>query len=120
LDKLRKVVDERDARRSLAAASKSCMTLGEWARAHGVDGRSLHAWEMNLSKVSRSTSRRTQRSSSSPARRAPKTGLVELVAAIGAQRSARYAVTAGALTLEFGDDFQEETLRRVLGVLRSC
>ena len=53
------------------------------------------------------------------------TGLVELVPALAPApsspgRAARYAVQVGGLRLEFGDDADERTLRRVLAVLRSC
>ena len=35
----RKVFNEQDARRCLAAVKSSRVDLGTWARAHGVDGR---------------------------------------------------------------------------------
>ena len=37
-----------------------------------------------------------------------------------ATRSAKYVIERDGVRLEFGDDFTEDTLRRVLGVLRSC
>lgn len=45
----RKIEDERDARACLKAAKAAGLTAGEWAREHGVDGRSLNAWRINLS-----------------------------------------------------------------------
>jgi hypothetical protein len=46
--------------------------------------------------------------------------LVELVAASAAVSSARYAIRVGGFSFEFSDDAREETLRRVLAVLRAC
>jgi hypothetical protein len=41
VDKQRKITDEREARRCLAAARAAGGTVGLWARANGIDGRSL-------------------------------------------------------------------------------
>ena len=120
MDKLRKIDDELDARRCLAAAAKSRMTLGQWARAHGVDGRSLRAWQMNMSRRARSTPRSANKSTRARVRGPRPVGLVEIVPAASAPPRARYVIRVGAIALEFGDDFQEDTVRRVLGVLRSC
>jgi hypothetical protein len=96
------------------------MSAGAWARAHGVDGRSLHAWRMNIAR--RGTTgpvgpRKTPRKASSPAH-----ALVELVPATtsAAPGPGRYAVVVGSARVEFGDDVSVATLRRVLEVLRSC
>lgn len=37
----RKIDDELEARRCLLAATRAAQTPGEWARGHGIDGRSL-------------------------------------------------------------------------------
>ena len=118
--KLRKIEDERDARACLSAVRAAGGHIGTWARAHGVDGRSLNAWRENLSRAStgerRDRSRHTPRTQVSPT--SPR--LVEIVAAPSAPSAARYAMRIGAATVEFGDDFREETLRRVVAMLRSC
>lgn len=44
----RKVLNEQDARRCLNAVNASRRELGAWAREHGVDGRSLNLWRVNL------------------------------------------------------------------------
>lgn len=44
----RKIFNEQDARRGLAAGRASRGGLAGWARAHGIDGRSLNAWRVNL------------------------------------------------------------------------
>ena len=46
--------------------------------------------------------------------------LVELVPAWSAPSAARYAMRIGTAEVEFGDDFREEKLRRVVAMLRSC
>jgi hypothetical protein len=79
--------------------------LGAWAQANGIDGRSLHAWELALSRRGKKVGR-------------PK--LVELVPAARVELPARYVVRVGEVAFEFGDDAREETLRRVLVALRSC
>ena len=102
---LRKIAGEAEARRALAAVTTSGKGLGAWARAHGIDGRSLHAWKLALSR--RGT-------------KAGRPGLVELVPAAKVEPPARYAIRVGKVAFEFGDDAREETLRRVLLALRSC
>jgi len=42
----RRVQDEREARRFLRRGFGSGVSRRDWARARGIDGRSLHAWEM--------------------------------------------------------------------------
>ena len=118
--KLRKIEDERDARACLSAVRAAGGHIGTWARAHGVDGRSLNAWRENLSRAS--AGRRGDRPERRPRTQVSPTSprLVEIVAAPSAPSAARYAMRIGAATVEFGDDFREETLRRVVAMLRSC
>jgi transposase-like protein len=75
----RKIEDEREAVRCLRAAERQGVSAGEWARAHGVDGRSMHAWQMNLARRG-TTSPRKQRKARPKAVPAAHT-LVELVPA---------------------------------------
>ena len=110
--KLRKIESESEARRCLARVEKAGVSLKEWAQAHGVDGRSLHAWKTNLSRWRRGGGR--VEAASAPMQ------LVELVPAKTSAPSARYEVRIGAASVEFGDDFEAETLRRIVEVLRSC
>lgn len=118
--KHRKIRDERDARACLAAVGAAGGNIGIWARAHGVDGRSLNAWRENL--LRRSVGGRDHAK-----KRVPRTQLspiaarlVELVPALSAPSAARYALRIGTAAVEFGDDFREDTLRRVVTMLRSC
>lgn len=103
----RKITGEQEARRCLAAASRAQGGLAAWARAHGIDGRSLNAWRTNL-----------RRGSVPRPRAAPQ--LVELVLAGPRTSAARYVVRVGDVGLELGDDFRDETLRRLVGLLRAC
>jgi hypothetical protein len=115
----RKIEDELDARRCLLAASREGLSAGEWARAHGIDGRSLHAWQMNLERRGPTASPRRRKSRTSTATRA----LVELVPAASSVTIAgggRYVLEVAGARVEFGDDASVATLRRVLEALRSC
>jgi hypothetical protein len=103
----RKIEDEREARRCLKSARAAGLTAGEWAREHGIDGRSLNAWRINLS---RPTSEREVQ----PLR------LVELVPAASERSDARYIVRVRDLAIELGPDFDDEALVRLVRALRSC
>jgi hypothetical protein len=104
----RKVVNESEARRCLAAARAARADLGQWASARGIDGRSLNAWRVNLER------RRTPRRSQRPAK------LVELVPTASAVSSARYVLHVGGVELEVGDSFDGQSLRRLVSLLKSC
>ena len=108
----RKIRDEADARACVAAAKTSGLDLTVWARSEGVDGRSLHAWSMNLGLVARR--RRKKSAQSSPVQ------LVELVRAPVTAPARRYLVRVGDRAIEIDDGFEESTLRRLLSVLSSC
>ncbi|RZO50132.1 MAG: hypothetical protein EVA89_34830 [Sandaracinaceae bacterium] len=99
--KLRKVESESEARRLLARVKGSGLPLKEWAQAHGVHGRSLNAWK-NLAR----------RGLGAEQAEAPlPTQLVELVPAKASASPARCTVRVGVAAVEFGDDFEPETLR---------
>jgi hypothetical protein len=95
----RKIASEQEARRCLSAAGAAGQAAGAWAREHGIDGRSLNMWRVNL-----------ERSTPSAVR------LVELVPRPPKAVDARYFVRVGEMAIEVGDDFQEELVR----VLRAC
>ena len=100
----RKIRDEADALRCLAEVDASGLALAEWARHNGVDGRSLNAWRMNL--------RRRQGG--------PRPRLLELVPRVAPVRAARYVVRCGELAVEVGEDFDDDTLYRLLRVVAAC
>lgn len=103
----RKIEDEREARRCLKAAKTAGLSAGEWAREHGVDGRSLNAWRINLS-------RPTSESDVQPLR------LVELVPTAIERSDSRDVVRVGELAIEIDADFDDATLVRLVRALRSC
>lgn len=105
---MRKIWGERDARACVKAAKAAGLSLGAWARRHGVDGRSLHAWSVNLARASPSPSA------------VPKPKLIELVPTPAPRVGARFVVHLGDAVIEVGDDFHDETLARVVRVLRAC
>lgn len=112
-----RIESELEARRCLRWVVAEGGNVGAWAREHGIDGRSLNAWRMNLAR---------RGGTAEPARgqrdaRGPQAGLVELVpAAASRSTSGRYVLEVGGARIELGDDFSEATLRRLVGVLRSC
>lgn len=109
---LRKIVDEKDARACLSAVARCGESRRAWARRHGVDGRSLRAWDLNLSR----------RASTAGPRMAPR--LVELVALSHptppTPSARRYSVRIGEVAIEIGDNFEPETLRRLIEIVRAC
>ena len=114
---LRKIRDAEDARACWAAAQASGLVAGAWARAHGVDGRSLNTWRMNIGLGGAPRRALRAQVEASPTR----AQLVELMPApppVGSR--ARYLVRVGVAEIELDDAFREETLRRLVSVLRSC
>ena len=119
----RKITDEQEARRCLAAARRTGESAGAWARANGIDGRSLNAWRVNLARRSASgnaTRPRTPSRSPTALVVRPRAALVELVPVSRPGVMARYVVHVGELRVEVGDDFAPEALRRIVEVLRAC
>jgi hypothetical protein len=92
----------------LDAVNLSGMTLKSWANAHGVDGRSLHAWKMNLARAA------------SVGEHPRAARLVELVPHAQPAAVARYRILCGELAVEVNDDFDDGTLRRLLAVVAGC
>jgi len=111
----RKIQDETEAREHIAKMRESGLTLTAWARSAGIDGRSLHAWNVNLSRRDSNASRKTTK-----VRKAREIKLVELVPMSSVARSTRYIVQVGQLAIDVDAQFEETTLRRLIGVLRSC
>jgi transposase-like protein len=115
----RKIEDEAEALRCLREAKRSGRALGQWARAHGIDGRSLHAWSVNLARRgTTAVPRRRKPKSSRPGR-----ALVELVPTSSSGKPAtpgRYVLEVAGARLEFDDHCSVATLRRVLEALRPC
>ena len=106
----RKIRDALDAQACLDAASSAGLAPRDWARQHGVDARSLHLWRVHLA-------RRASRDSAPPA---PKHRLVELVAASPIRPPSRFVLHVAGAVVELDDNFREESLARLVWVLRTC
>lgn len=115
----RKIEDETEARRCLLAAKRAGLSSGEWARARGIDGRSLHAWQVNLERWGTSAPARRRKPKVAPTARA----VVELVPTAHSVKGAgagRYVLEVAGARIEFGDNVSVATLRCVLEALRPC
>ena len=100
----RTIRDEADARDCLARAAASRQKRVDWAREHGIDGRSLYLWSLRLPTVEPPGELR----------------LVELVAKPEPRPRGRYRVHVGALSVEVDDGFDDDVLRRLISVVASC
>jgi hypothetical protein len=106
----RKIRSAAEAHACLAAAKAAHgVSPAQWAREHGIDGRSLNAWRVNLG-------RRRE-----PAPKQQRARLVELIPTpASAPPAARYLVRCGKLAVEIGERFDESTLVRLLRVVAAC
>ena len=86
--------------------------------ARGLDGRSLNCWRRNLGRAG----------GRAPVRGAGRGSAMRLVEVVArskapvepARPSARYRIVVGGMAVEVCDDFHEDTLARLLDVVRSC
>ena len=101
----RRIRDATEARACLSAARTSGMERSEWAREHGIDGRSLNAWRLNLERAHL------------PGRSGAGVRLVELVAA---SSPSQYVIRFGGFAVEVDEDFDDATLHRLLRVVSAC
>lgn len=105
----RKVRDERDAHTLLREQASSGLSVPEFCERAGVDGRSLNCWRVNLERSG------AVNTVSSP----PPMRFLEVVSAETPIARPVYRVSIGELVIEVGDDFQEDTLGRLLSVAAS-
>jgi hypothetical protein len=96
----RKVRDEREARAILEEAQRAGVAPGAVARRRGIDGRSMNAWRMTLTR-SKTTST-----------------IVELVAKSEAEPV--YRVCVEDLVIEVDASFEEDVLARLINLARAC
>jgi hypothetical protein len=102
----RRIINEQDARRCLAAAEGTPGGAAAWARAHGVDARSLNCWRANLG-------RRAALKALAPR-------VVELVAAPAASVArAPFVLHVRGVEVDVDVDFEGRALARLLGVLKA-
>lgn len=102
----RKVRDHQEAVELLDALAASRLTLAEFSHSRGIDGRSLHCWQLNL------------RPLSSPPPRGLR--LVELTAPKPDRPLAKYCVRFDGIEVEVDDHFHDDTLARLLAVVVAC
>ena len=101
----RKIKNRQDADACLAAAGKLALSPTDWARANGVDGRSLNHWRLAIA------------GSREPA----PLRLLELVSGTAETSAARsYTVRCGAFEIEAPRDFDDAVLGRLLRVVASA
>lgn len=98
----RKIKNRRDAESCLNAAGVSAQTPTQWARANGVDGRSLHCWRMAID----------GNHPPAPLR------VLELVAAPSSRVSC--TVRCGAFEVDAPQDFDDALLGRLLRVVAAA
>lgn len=103
---LRKVRDEAEARAAMSAVAASGLPRRAWARQHGISPRSLNAWQLNLARRERGAT--------------PSLRVVEVTPLPSLASSPTYAVLVGDVRVELDDTFREDTLLRLLRVLRTC
>ena len=116
----RKITNETEAQTYLTIAAASGQPHADWARSHGIDPRSLHAWHLNLSRRGMSKA-------------ASVTRFLELVptppSAPGARSTQPPAVSTspavirvyrGEITVELHNGADEDQLVRVVRALTSC
>ena len=106
----RKIRDERDARRCIAAAQAAGLDRSKWARQHGIDGRSLFGWSRKLKHGDKSRKIKNGKQ---------RNGLVELVPS-SSSAEGRYVIRCGKLAVELDEHFDEATLARLLRVIAAC
>ena len=102
----RNIRGEQDARQCLAAVRASGQRRSEWARQHGVDGRSLYAWAKKLAHEEAGGSEK-------------RSGMVELIPETR-PLAGRYVVRLERFAIEVDEHFDEATLGRLLKVLTAC
>lgn len=102
----RKIRNENDAKTCLAEAAQSGLECTAWARAHGIDARSLNAWRLALA-------RRDSAGTPAPIR------FIELVAP-RAEPAAVYPVHVGRFEVRVPAHFDEACLVRLLRAVASC
>lgn len=107
----RKVRTAEEAKALLEEAAANQVHRAEWARRQGVNPRSLNAWRLNLARETRRKPRWVE------SRREPQ--LVELVPTTVTAGPA-LVVRCGLFSVEVGEGFDDDALRRVLWAVASC
>jgi hypothetical protein len=104
----RKILDEAEAIEALDSIARTGLELADWCRAWDIDARSLSGWRGVLE----------SRGYEAPVERA-QPDFIEVVR-IPVDRSARYTIRHRGFTVEVDDDFDDQTLGRLLAVVGTC
>jgi len=121
----RKITSAEEAERLLEELRDSGEDPPTFCQRRGLDGRSLNCWRLNLERRLETGRRRATGAETlrivevgwPPAVSLPADGRGEATAGHG---EGRYRVTLGDVVIEVGDGFREETLYRLLSVVRAC
>lgn len=107
---IRKIHNETDARNCLSQAAVSGLPRARWAQMHGIDGRSLHAWHLKLTRNERVAG-----------------DFLELIPTLADPRPtvtrpspSILRVRRGDVVVEVPEDFDDEQLVRVLRAVAAC
>lgn len=104
----RKIHDEAEAIEALDAIARTGLELADWCRARDIDARSLSGWRGVLE----------SRGYEPPVER-EQPDFIELVR-VPVERSARYTIRHRGFAIEVDDDFDDQTLGRLLAVVGAC
>ena len=105
----RKVRDESEARQFLEAVACSGLARADWARRHGIDGRSLNAWRLVLERRDRKRDRVPE-----------PIEFMELIPTEPSSRQPTLDLRVHDVRIAVPVDFDDRHLERVLRVVLAC
>src|SRR5438045_440919 len=95
----RKITNHEDATACLEAVAASGLSRVDWARANGVDARSLQAWRVVIE------------------RKLKPPMPLQIVEVVPTDEKPTYVVHVGRIAIEVGENFDDRVLRRILRVV---
>lgn len=101
----RKIRDREDALACIEAQASSGLSLGQWTQQNGIDGRSLHAWMINMAPRSKP-----------PA----ELRVVEVLSPTLIDSACPIRIRCGRFVVEVDSGFDDDALTRVLAAVASC
>lgn len=120
----RKITSAEEAMRLLDELEASNESAPAFYRRKGLDGRSLHCWRLNLEREPPAGKRPSGKLRVVEVPWPPVRGAVASRCGppqdAAAPDVARYRVSVGDVVVEVDDAFQEDTLARLLDVVRAC
>lgn len=122
----RTITTESDARRCLDAAAAADISLYAWSRANSVSASVLYRWRRKLERpIPGPVPRLVELCAAPPApvKPAPVDPQRQPPGPLGtatSRSSARYSLAVNDVTIVLRDDFTDDTLSRLLRVVRAC